>query len=92
MEFSQQLAQEIIKNFNLAPTTIKTWKHRGEIPEEYFEERVTLRDVISDTELNPRIEKFGKEMERMINTRKFRAGQDYNYYMTCLRSLCSELV
>lgn len=94
MEFSEQLAREIIEKFKLAPTTIKTWKHRGEIPDEYFQEnqKVSLRSVLSDSTLNARIEKYGSELEKLLDTRTFKAGQNESYYMTCLRSLCSELV
>lgn len=96
MEFNEQIAKQIIAEHNLSSDTLKTWRHRGAIPDIYFQEkddgdRIFLFEVLPDRVLQARVSKYGDKMVNLIQSRRFLADQSENYYMTCLRSLCAEL-
>jgi hypothetical protein len=38
MEYTDELAHEVVKKFDLSDKTIKVWKTRGKIPAKYFQE------------------------------------------------------
>lgn len=92
MEYNEELAKKLLEQHNLSTNTLRTWRHRAEIPNDYQEdtEKVLLTAVLSENTLNPRIEKYGEALKRLLSTRLFKAGQEENYYMSCLYSLCSE--
>lgn len=92
MKFTEKKAQSIAEKHGLSDTTIRVWRLRGAIPNRYNEkeERVFLIDVLPEDRIDAAIEKYGIEMQRLLESRQFRPGQSNGYYATCLFSLCSE--
>ncbi len=43
MQFTEQLAEQLIRRFHLAPGTIRTWRRRGQIPDRYADPGYRLR-------------------------------------------------
>lgn len=92
MKYTEDLAADIARRFKISPVTLRVWKNRGKIPDRYAEnrKRVLLGEVLPINPINTAIEKYGIELERLLESRKFKSGQKDNYYRTCLVSLCRE--
>lgn len=43
MQFTEPLAEQLIRRFHLAPGTIRTWRRRGQIPDRYADPGYRLR-------------------------------------------------
>lgn len=49
MKFEEKKAQEIIEKYNLSDATLKVWKHRGEIPDQYANSEYSRLSMMTDT-------------------------------------------
>lgn len=50
MQFTEELAEQLIRRFHLAPGTIRTWRRRGQIPGRYADPGYRLQH--GDTDLS----------------------------------------
>ena len=92
MKFTKELATQIIEENDLSLITLRAWKKRGNIPQKYFSKvkRVKLSDVLKAGPIETAVTKYGQELERLIQTRTFKADQKDSYYNIALISLCRE--
>lgn len=88
--FDEKEALQIIQDNNLSSDTLRTWRRRREIPQIYYQERKSLMLLLPKAVIDTRIEKYGMYLQLLLLQRTFKAGQNDNYYMTCLYSLCQE--
>jgi hypothetical protein len=92
MKYNKKKALAIIERYELKTATLRVWKLRGTIPDRYAEteERINLPSVLATAALDRAVEKYGQELQRLLETRQFKPGQKDSYYSMALISLCRE--
>ena len=77
MKYNDEDAQRIAAEHNVSPATVKTWRHRDNIPERYFREKYSKVESLTAEQVTQAEKLLGFVLQPAINASAFDGLMSY---------------